>query len=236
MLPSFLLRSLALAGVVAGTLALTPVSADAATVTLSKQASSIFGSNGHSNVKIKSAPARGMHVAAGGFALTDGNQSFTAWCLDIATTIKLPSLYSQTDTPFPTAAMTGTQIANVKQLFRTAFATLDLTSNAGSAGFQLALWELVNETGSSFDLGNGSFTAWNNDAAVVAGNAFLAGLSGPKTGQYRFTFLASNDPRAQDGHYSQNLVTVSPVPLPAAGVLMVLALGGLAAMRRRRTA
>lgn len=228
-------RALVMAGAVLGVLSLAPASSDAATVTLSQQSSSsIFGSNGHSNVRIQDAPAAALHVAAGGFALTDGVDAFTAWCLDVSTTIKLSSLYSETVTPFPTDPLSATQVANVKRLFNTAFAGLDLTQAVASAGFQLALWELVNETGPGFGLGSGSFTAWDNAAAVAFADQLLAGLSNPETGRYRLTFLASADPRAKDGHYSQNLVTVSPVPLPAAGGLLVIALGAIGALRRRR--
>lgn len=227
-------RALVMAGAVLGALALAPAASDAATVTLSQQSSSIFGTNGHSNVTIKDAPATPLYVAAGGFALTDGTDSFTAWCLDVSTWIRLPSLYDQTLTPFPTEALGAAQVANVKRLFNTAYAGLDLTKAVASAGFQLALWELVNETGPAFTLSSGSFTAWNNTAAVAFANTLLAGLSGPVTGHYHFTFLASNDPRAKDGHYSQNLVTVAEAPLPAAGWLLVAALGAVGALRRRR--
>lgn len=48
---------------------------------------------------------------------------------------------------------------------------------------------------------------------------------------WNLTFLES-----QDTPTRQNLVTVTPVPVPAAAGLMLLALGGLAAVGRRRRA
>ena len=59
-------------------------------------------------------------------------------------------------------------------------------------------------------------------------------LRGP-TQSYKLTFLESNDQRG-NSQYSQNLVTASPVPLPAAGFLLIGALGGLAAVGRRKRA
>jgi hypothetical protein len=219
-----------------------PTAAGATTLKLSPQGASVFGSNGQANVVIQTTPGSERWVRAGGFALTDATTpgggvlgAITAWCADIGTTLKLPSLYEITAAPFAGRPLGTGPLAQIEALFETSYKTLNLGAASQSAGFQLALWELLYETGGSYDLGAGSFKASHNAGAVAFGQSLLAGLSGPITQSYSLTFLQSDDPRnGRDGHYSQHLLTVAPVPLPAAGWLMALGLGGLLATRRRR--
>ena len=214
--------------------------ASAVTLTITTQTTSVFGSNGNSNVTLHGPmlPWRGQGASAGGFALQGdlhgtGVENFTAWCLDIATRLRLPSTYTTTDTPFAPGLIGATTLANIERLFETGFATLNMSSNSQSAGFQLALWELLYETSGSFSLSAGNFNASHSNSAIARANALLAGMTGPVTQAYDLTFLQSDDTRTQGGHYSQHLVTVSAVPLPAGGVLLLGALGWLAALRRR---
>ena len=216
----------------------------AATIALDKQGSSVFGSNGSTAVQITSGAdpvVSPTWVAAGAFALNGdldgkpGAELFDAFCLDIGTWLRLPSLYTVTGSPFASDPLTALQKSNIGKLFNTAYSTLNLANATQSAGFQLALWEIVNETaGAPFALGSGNFHATGSAAANNFADLLLAGLGGTQTQKYRMTFLQSTDPRIDGGHYSQNLVTVSPVPLPAAGLMLIAGLGGLGLMRRRR--
>ena len=131
----------------------------------------------------------------------------------------MPGYYTITTSPFASDPLTTTQIGNVQTLFDMAFGSLTLTSNAQSAGFQLALWEIIYETTGTLSVGNGNFTASGNTGAVNFANTLLGNLvsAGPVTQVYNLTFLES-----QNG---QDLVTASPVPLPAAGLLLLAALG-----------
>lgn len=234
------LRPLALAA----TLALAPAMAGAFTVNW-QNSGNVFGGNGSAPVAINSTvdPDVGpLNVRAGGFALTgnlygNGVENFTAFCLDIATRIRNGRNYEATSTPFPSDPLTTTQVANIARLFNTAYGIPGLRSNAAqSAGFQLALWEIIYETAPSFLLGAGNFSAavYNGQQAsadaIAAGQGFLNGLAS-WDGVYRWnlTFLESRP------HTSQHLVTaVATVPLPAAGVLLLAAIGGLGLIRRRR--
>lgn len=224
------------AALIASALALTPLAASAATFTVSLPGN-YFGSNGSAGATISDSTIPLTEgVAAGGFAASGnlhgmGVANFTAWCLDIVTSMKTSSDYITTTTPFQ-SLLSPSRMTNILRLFDTGFKTLNLANGADSGGFQLALWELMYENAPTFDLTSGNFTA-SSAGALAKAQSLLAGLTGPVTQSYALTWLQSDDPRGQGNHYSQNLVTASPVPLPAGGLLLVTALAGLAALRRR---
>lgn len=219
----------------------------ASAVTLEQQGSSIFGNNGSRNGTI----TPGGSVAAGGFdvQVKDGTGSlgvayldtaFTAWCLDIGRRLALPSSYQVTATPFSPVALTSQQRGDIRRLFNTGYSESSLGTSANgknySAGFQLALWEIVNETG-AYDLTGGSFSATGFNGAIAVANNLLGNLGNPNPpGNFRIVYLQSQDADGGGMRDSQNLVTVAAVPLPAAGVLLVLALGALGVAGRRRAA
>jgi len=221
----------------AAVIAIAPASASAATVTLSQQTNvgaygGIFGGNGHAAVSVTSAsaPATTYNGVGGGFDLvgSDGIGAFTAFCIDLMQYLILPASYITSAMPntFP-----DSRVATLERLFETGYKGLDLTDNTKSAGFQLAVWEIAFETGSVYDINNGNFKSnllSPGNAAAAFAQTLLIGLSGPVTQNYELSFFLSGT--------RQDLVSVSAVPLPAAGLLLVAGLGGLAALRRKRKA
>ncbi|MDV7144975.1 VPLPA-CTERM sorting domain-containing protein [Tropicimonas sp. TH_r6] len=212
--------------------------------TLEKQGSSYFTGVGSSSVRIIGNNVKGgaLNVAAGGFAVktTDGGStnSFIAWCLDTFQYLDLGVKYEVTDTPFAGAhdpKINAAQQTLITKLFDTAFDTLvsKLRDNVASAAFQLALWEIVNETGDTLDVMSGAF-----HATVVGGNvltdanSLLDGLAASADRKYNLVFLEAKGK-------GQDLLTVVPIPVPASSLLLLGALGGLgtlASRRRRRHA
>lgn len=222
---------------VAAVLALSVGAGHAATVNYQK-AGDPFNGNGSAVVTIKSTldPVKTVRANAGGFFLQGevfGKrvENFVGWCLDITHPLADRIDYAPTKTPFSQDKFTTAQINNIGKLFNTAYAGLDYSkSSAESAGFQLALWEIIYEDPQkALNLQKDSLIVTGASAsnAIKAGQSFLDNLGGPVTQVWSLVFLESK--------YNQDLVTATPVPVPATAGLMLLALGGLAAVGRRRT-
>ena len=191
-----------------------------------------FDGGGSAPAKIyNQTPNVSASVRAGGFRLSNGVSDFIAWCLDITHSLKLPSKYNVTETPFSNSyRLTSTQKANVENLFETNYTNLDLNDGAQSAGFQLALWEVVYEDTANFNVSNGTFHAWANSSVLGFANQFLGNLGGNILQNYDFDYYESvpwKKRRSGVLKQSQNLVSVTPVPIPAAGLLLG---GGMLAM------
>jgi hypothetical protein len=204
-----------------------------------------FGDNGNAVVRIEySTYNYDEYVRAGGFdlsttAVATPASSFVAWCLDIVHDLTLPSQYKTTTTPFSstTGAIDQFRLDNILKLFNVAYSALNLGSASQSAGFQLALWELLYEKPSNgYSLNDGRFEANSTDARTFA-NTLLGQLGQAATGAFQLIFYESSDKVwTRDGwvQKSQNLVGIAPVPLPAAGLMLGAGLVGLFALKRSK--
>ncbi len=202
--------------------------ASAATITVDYQGGSPFGTPNYSRyVQISSAPYSGG-AYAGPFRLTGsgGMGNFVAFCVDLAKFLSSGNTYTTASSSGYGAAVDS----SISKLFNSAYAGI---SNAvQGAAFQVALWEIITDTGSGYDLSSGGFSATYapfSSAVLDQANAYLSALGTAPSGGYSLTFLNSGN--------SQNLVTVAQipaVPLPAAAGMMGLALGALLAVSRRK--
>lgn len=170
--------------------------------------------------------------------------NFTAWCLDLENWLQSSADYETTDTPFSNATDLGVDgMARVQAVFDANYSSVDVTDLAQSAAFQLSLWEAIYDE-DNFDLTDGDFEAYGNylNNAASATSLLISSLASTYLGNaasyvgakvWDLTFLESdNQPQ------TQALVTASltQVPVPAAGLLLITAFGGLAAFGRRKSA
>mgnify|MGYP001797986941 CR=1 FL=1 len=157
----------------------------------------------------------------------NGFGDFLAFCVEVTQFISNPQVGQVTD------LFTGATFDAIDKLFSNAFAGEALETavdtSVKAAGFQMALWEVVYDTGAGgYDLSNGTFQGSASGSVVAQANAYLAGIGNGAMGAYDITFLASE--------LNQDLVTVTPVPvpLPATALLRLGGLGGSAALRRKK--
>lgn len=207
--------------------------ANAATVNVTKQGSNAFvdaaGQNGWwqgASYSLNGTTRTGM--AAGMFRLkaTDSKgkiTDFLAFCLEPLEWLTLPKTHTVG------SPLSASVLDRLGALMSNAFS--QVTGSASAAAFQMAAWEIANESSSSLDLSNGAFKM---TSAQVSTQGLAQGwlnniASGSWTSNGRVTILSA--PGTQD-----LLTNIAPVPVPAAGIMLLGGLAGLGALRRRRRA
>ncbi|MEO1550829.1 MAG: hypothetical protein AAFR93_10415 [Pseudomonadota bacterium] len=201
------------------------------TVDLDYQGNHAFGSPFYAETVHRTINGDTKHVWAGLFRLTDGIRDILAFCIQPNVWLNVNEDYSTTAT-----AASADQLMNIDKLYTSAFDQVN--SKATAAGFQLALWEIMVETGTSngFDLGSGDHTVNASQAAFSAGNMFLAGLAGASTGGYDLTTYVNSGQNLVSGDKRNELPAISAVPLPMSAWMLLAALAGLLGLRRRKFA
>jgi hypothetical protein len=173
-------------------------------------------------------PAVNANVHAGGFLTDAGGNSFTSWCVDIFQN----TYFGQTVNDYTlTDGATALGAARTDALGRLATQALSSVTNAASSGaFQLAIWEIVNETpGSAYSLTDGNFRASSvTNGSLALAQGWLSNLG--SLNQYAVSVWRSGS--------RQDLATFDRVTVPEAGSLTMLGLGLVAAVvaRRRKAA
>lgn len=214
---------------------------------------------GYSNAQttVEGPPDLSRNGAAGAFNMRildgpDAGASFIAWCVDLFTTLKSGSvaydagpigqLYDATNGPLGG----GDPIDRVQALFDAAYAPSIPTAKDTSAAFQLALWETVYDR--DFDLEtfgqpgtpDVGMTSSTTGAVRTTAQGYLdlakALFESPTPASKMWKITQWRDTDAHPS--SQDLVSVTMMPVPA-GVLLIgsaLALAGAVRARARRRA
>jgi hypothetical protein len=163
------------------------------------------------------------------------------YCIDLFQTISFGTLYSDytTTSLAADAQITAARKGEIAQLFHGFYAP-SLTSSTKSAAFQLALWEILYETGPTLnvdggDLANKGVNYAKNpntqSAVVLLADSWLGGLGSFSTDLGGFTTYRS--PEHQD-QISYRPISTSAVPEPPTWALIFAGLGTFAFIVRRR--
>ena len=229
------MRKLLTAAIVASSFA---TAADAAVLRLDGYTSSV------QTVNIGSSPVAGTpgSVGASGFNMTDtsgGMGSFVAWCLDIAHYLMNTGEsqnYTQTNDPFSNSAgLSNVAKDRVQSVFDANYASLDTSNGDHAAAFQMALWEAAyEEDDAAMSVSSGWFQASSWGSTAMANRYLTAASNYSGDSQWDLAFLEVDGDENRWKRSGQNLVTVSPVPVPAAGLLLLTSLFGMGAIARRR--
>jgi hypothetical protein len=154
------------------------------------------------------------------------------FCFDLGHTFSFGNPYQYDD-----SIQTGGKYDELSRLFTEGFASSTSTADF-SAGFQLAVWEiLMQTTPDDVNSPDGSFYVTNdhgNTGAVTRANTLLAGLSSA-TPDYTIHLLHSLDTNPQHQDFVYGTLPLRQVPEPAPLMLIGAAMVALFAMRRMVT-
>ena len=195
-----------------------------------------FGVVSLDNVPVSTAGGETV-FAAGGLNMTDSAggvvSNFIAWCLDLGAALNSGEVvgYKVTDTPFQNGFDIGAAgMDRVEAVFNANYGSDVLASADTAAAFQLALWEVVYDEG--YSIKTGIFEASSTAAIESLTAGYLTAAAGYQGGSvWDIAYLESTQ-----ANRTQNLgaAMLAPVPVPAAGAMMLVALGGFAALRRKK--
>lgn len=197
-----------------------------------------------------STPSTSVHENAwtGGFETYNLTQdpghlnAFQSFCVDIFDSFNFS--VTSNDTLHPAASVISSQAAtNLGKLFTNQHGLIDSTSSSAKneAAFQLAVWEIVNETSELLSLNSGVFQAGastnpqdpTKTGAVTLANTWLAQLRTTNYSGYN-AYIWKVDSMVSGIGHAQDVVTFTPVPEPETYAMMLVGLGLLGFSARRK--
>ncbi len=216
---------------IALTAVMSMASAQAATVTINWQGVDTAGtklSTQDSTVSTSTPVTSNYATTALNYSYVATGKSFVAYCIEP----NQGNGRAGINRDYVVDSFSGVQAQRLQSLFSTEYSHLNTYTD--KAAFQVAVWEIMRETGGSLDASAGSFQVLGSDAVstqvAALANSFIntaASYHGPAL--YSLTRLTNSG--------LQDLVTataVGPVPEPETYALFLGGLGVIGLIARRR--
>ena len=174
-----------------------------------------------------------MGVQAGGFNTTISNAgvldgSFVSYCVDLGQYLSFNTSYNAFQYAAGNAqTVFGSKYNDILKLFSSGYNANTNGSAQKSAGFQIALWEVVYENTGSYNVTDGGISFCQLGGAR-RGSRFSWGLG----------LVQRPEPElagANEVKKKQDVAFATPVPEPSAYALMLGGLATVGVMTRRRT-
>jgi hypothetical protein len=179
---------------------------------------------------ITSSPAAGGLLMKNTSAPSSG--SFLAWCLDVQSWLTSPATYSLvTGSAFYTGAVGATKVNALERLATAVLSSVNTKQESGA--FQLAVWEIVNESSGPYNISSGNFKVGAaSDGAKGLAQTWLTNLSNGTYSADTMTLGVWKDVNNK----TQDLgVFTLAVPEPEIYAMMAIGLGLLGwAVRRKK--
>lgn len=182
----------------------------------------------------------------------DLNGSFSTFCIDLTQDVYLGHSYtydvvdmSVAPNPLPPTEPVGstglgtTNRQNLENLYALQYDNIGSDNDRGAA-FQIAIWEILFDTGSSHDVSTGQFAISGASSNVInLANQFVTDALAPGALTFHHQLLALTSPTVQDQLFLGESTPTQPgppqaVPTPAAALGALPLLGALAAFRHKR--
>jgi hypothetical protein len=195
---------------------------------------------------VDGSPTLSRSVSAGAFRMTDvsgptlpAGTSFMAWCVDVYHNLNTSSAGAsytlRSGGDFYASA--SYKVSDLERLASYVLGNSLLTNSVQSAAFQLAVWEIVNEsnTAQPYSIGSNDFRVTGGDwAARTLANTWL-GIVNAGTYAIGYSLGIWDGPNT-----TQDLAVfskvVSPVPEPETYAMLIAGLGLMGFIARRRRA
>ena len=142
--------------------------------------------------------------------------NFSGFCIDIAQDIYAGQQATWNVAALANAPTPGTQMGQVKaneiaELWYNNYASIGNSAQAAAA-FQIAIWEIINETSTKLDVTSGSFTATGDSVTTTLANQWLGAIDTSGNGLKATGLIALTSMGTQD-------YVVQAVPVPPGLVL-----------------
>jgi len=173
------------------------------------------------------------------YSFTSASGSFNAWCVDISTWLSGgTTTYALGGTTELTSVFGATRVSDLTMLANERYSLVDTRDE--SAAFQLATWAIMYGTADAsgnYSLNSATFNTSSGITGGATAQSWLDSLGTIQdTGQFGVTYLYQGLP-SDVAKNSQDLVVftpTTPVPEPGTPAMLLVGLGLMAFVARRR--